>query len=706
MKKKPLFILVAAIVSPQAYAEVPTTLAPIVVTATRVEQSSFDVPASIDVVDSAQIHDQQLQTNLSESLVRVPGITIANRQNYAQDLQISSRGFGARAPFGVKGIRIIVDDIPATMPDGQGQGATIPIGSTDHIEILRGPFSALYGNGAGGVLQAFTENGKGSPAISTNFAAGSYGTTREELKASGKEGVVNYLVDSSWFSTDGYRNHSKTDRNQANAKIVWEVNDSTKLKLSANTFHQTAEDPLGLTIGQLAYNPKMAGGGTGNTGTSPASVTFNSSKTINYNQAGLVLDKDINENNSFKVITYYGTRKVQQLQTFQNLGVVDLDRDFGGINLRYNYSTDIMGQKLKVTGGLDYDKSSENRTAFNNNNGTPTTSALRNEDDAVYNLDPYVQANLQLGKDWEVTGGIRHNNVNFNIQDNLTPSGANSNTGSVSYSKTTPSLGVVFHATPTINIYANAGKGFETPTFAEISYGLNSNGTVNTTKSTLTLKPAESTTYEIGTKAFIADNSRLNVALFNTRVTNEIAAANNSGGKVAYQNIPETERNGLEISLDTNWTDSLKTFISYTYLDATVSNRYTKKVTTTTTVIQTINSGNQIPGISKNSLYGEVQWSYEPIGFNTAVEANLRSKYYATDTNDVSGLANSFVAANIRAGFNQKINNWGLSEFVRVNNIFDRNYVGSVIVNDSNSRFFEPAPGRNWLLGLNANYQF
>ena len=285
--------------------------------------------------------------------MRVPGITIANRQNYAQDLQISSRGFGARAPFGVKGIRIIVDDIPATMPDGQGQGATIPIGSTDHIEILRGPFSALYGNGAGGVLQAFTENGKGSPAISTNFAAGSYGTTREELKASGKEGVVNYLVDSSWFSTDGYRNHSKTDRNQANAKIVWEVNDSTKLKLSANTFHQTAEDPLGLTIGQLAYNPKMAGGGTGNTGTSPASVTFNSSKTINYNQAGLVLDKDINENNSFKVITYYGTRKVQQLQTFQNLGVVDLDRDFGGINLRYNYSTDIMGQKLKVTGGLD-----------------------------------------------------------------------------------------------------------------------------------------------------------------------------------------------------------------------------------------------------------------------------------------------------------------------------------------------------------------
>ena len=678
-------------------------LSPVAVTATRTEQNTFDVPASIDVVDGAQIHDQQLQTNLSESLARVPGITVANRQNYAQDLQISSRGFGARAPFGVKGIRIIVDDIPATMPDGAGQGATISLGSTDHIEILRGPFSALYGNGAGGVLQAFTENGKGKPTVTNNFSAGSYGTTREELKVSGSEGAISYLVDSSWFSTDGYRDHSKTDRNQVNAKIVWEVNDSTKLKLSANSYYQKAEDPLGLTLGQLAYNPKMAGGSTSNTGTSPTSVSFNSSKTISYNQAGLVLDKEIDENNSFKIITYYGTRKVEQLQSFQALGVVALDRDFGGVNLRYNYLTKIADQQLKITGGLDYDKSSELRRSFNNNNSIPSTTALRSEDDSVYNLDPYVQANLQLGSNWEVTGGLRHNNVNFKIQDNLIPSGSGSNSGSVSYSKTTPSLGVIFHATPTTNIYANAGQGFETPTFAEIAYSLNNDGTVNTLKSTLTLKPAESTTYEIGAKTFLTENTRLNVALFTTQVTNEIAAANNSGGKVAYQNIPETERNGLEISLDSYWANNLKTYIAYTYLDATVSKSYSKQVANSA---QTINAGNRIPGISKSSLYGEVQWNYQPIGFSTALEANWRDKYYATDINGTNDMAKSFVAANIRAGFNQKINNWGLSEFVRVNNIFDRNYVGSVIVNDSNSRFFEPAPGRNWLLGINASYQF
>lgn len=710
MNKKliPLAILGLYSFNGQAIAEEGTSkisLSPVVVTATRIEQNSFDVPASIDVVDSSQIHDQQLQTNLSESLNRIPGITVANRQNYAQDLQISSRGFGARAPFGVKGIRIIVDDIPATMPDGQGQGATIPLGSTDHIEILRGPFSALYGNGAGGVLQAFTETGKGAPIVSNNFSAGSYGTTREELKFSGKEGGVSYLVDGSWFSTDGYRDHSKTDRNQANAKIVWDINDTTKLKLSANAFHQNAEDPLGLTIGQIEYNPRMAGGGTGDTGASPTSITYNTKKTIDYNQAGLVLDKEINENNNFKVISYFGTRKVKQLQSFTTLGIVDLDREFGGINLRYNYLTQVAGQTLKLTGGLDFDKLFETRKAFDNLNGIAGTTLKRNEDDTVYNLDPYIQANLQLGSAWEVTGGLRHNNVNFDIKDNLNaPGTANYNTGNVSYSKTTPSLGVVFHATESINIYANAGQGFETPTFAEIAYSLNPDGSVNSYKSTLALKPSESTTYEIGTKAFISDSSRVNIALFTTQITNEIAAANNSGGKVAYQNIPETERNGLEMSLDSQWSNSLKTYFAYTYLDATVSKNYTKKVNNGSDI--TINSGSKIPGISKNSLYGEVQWSYEPMGFSTAIEANWRDKYYATDTNGQNEMAKSFVAANIRAGFSQKINNWNLSEFVRVNNVFDRNYVGSVIVNESNSRFFEPAPGRNWLLGVNASYQF
>jgi len=291
-----------------------------------------------------------------------------------------------------------------------------------------------------------------------------------------------------------------------------------------------------------------------------------------------VLDQRITDTQSIKIIPYYGTRKVIQLQSFQALGVVDLDREFGGLNLRYNYSGKIAEHDLNITAGLDYDKMVETRKAFNNNNGVVDSAIQRNEDDSVYNLDPYVQAQLKLTDKWDVSGGLRYNNVNFRIDDKFNAVGsANYNSGSVSYSETTPSMGIVYHATPSINLYANAGKGFETPTFAEISYSLNTNGTVNTSKSTLLLKPAKSTTYEIGAKTFLADNSQLNVAAFTTEVSDEIAAANNSGGKVAYQNIPKTQRNGLEISLDSKWAYGLQTYASYTFLDAYVDQSYSKR---------------------------------------------------------------------------------------------------------------------------------
>lgn len=697
-------LVLSLFASSLAFADDIKQLAPTVVTATRIETNSFDLPASIDVVDSKQIHEQQLQTNLSESMVRIPGVILANRQNFAQDLQISSRGFGARAPFGVKGMRIIIDDIPATMPDGAGQGATISLGATDRIEVLKGPFSSLYGNGAGGVLQAFTEDGKGSPKITNNSVFGSYQTTREELKVSGKENNVSYLLDSSWFSTDGYRNHSSTDRYQTVAKVSWDVNQDTKLKFSANSFHQNAEDPLGLTLNQFAYNPRMAGGSSSDDGSSAASITYNTRKKIDHNQVGLVLDKQINENNSFKVITYYGTRKVLQFQSFTALGVVDLDRGFGGINLRYTHQGQVADKPIRITAGLDYDKSLEIRKAYDSNLGVAGSTLKRNENDAVHNLDPYLQATLKLNDKVEVTGGARHSNVKFNVDDRLNAtSSADYNSGNVAYSKTIPSLGVLYHLTSSTNFYANAGEGFETPTFAEIAYSLNTDNTVNAKKSNYNLKPSESKTYEVGIKSFINDKSYLTVALFTSQVKNELAAANNSGGKVAYQNIPETERNGIEMALDTKWSDDFKTYLSYAYLDATTTKSYDKRVSDG---LQTIASGSRIPGISKNSLYAEALWSYQPLGFSTGLEVNWRDKYYATDNNNASGLAKSFVAANIRAGFNQNINNFRVSEFVRVNNLFDKNYSGSVIVNDANSRFFEPAPGRNYILGVNASYQF
>src|SRR5204863_1963465 len=133
--------------------------------ATRAPQSALEVPASIDRIYGDEIREDRGQVNLSESLGRVPGIVVQNRQNYAQDLQIQSRGFGARSTFGVRGIRLVADGIPATMPDGQGQASTFALGSAERIEVLRGPFSALYGNASGGVIAVDTQDPPKQPTL-------------------------------------------------------------------------------------------------------------------------------------------------------------------------------------------------------------------------------------------------------------------------------------------------------------------------------------------------------------------------------------------------------------------------------------------------------------------------------------------------------------------------------------------------------------
>ena len=233
-----------------------TRLAPVVVTATRTEESPFQVPASIDRIGGDTIRDAKAQVNISESLGGVPGLLARDRQNYAQDVQISVRGFGARSTFGIRGVRLYVDDIPATLPDGQGQITNVDLGSADRIEVLRGPFSALYGNSSGGVIQVFTEDGTGPPSLGAALSGGSYGALRVGAKASGAVGAFGYVVSGSNFHTDGYRDHSAAERNIGNAKLTWR-DDANRVTLVVNSLAlPKAQDPLGLTRAQFDTDPR------------------------------------------------------------------------------------------------------------------------------------------------------------------------------------------------------------------------------------------------------------------------------------------------------------------------------------------------------------------------------------------------------------------------------------------------------------------
>ena len=254
-------------------------LAPVTVTATRTEQAPFDVPASVDVLDGERVRgDGRPQVNLSESLSLVPGLLARDRQNQAQDLQLSIRGFGARSTFGVRGVRLYVDGIPATMPDGQGQLSHVDLASVGRVEVLRGPFSVLYGNSSGGVLQAFTEEGSGSPMLGASMASGSFGLSRHDLKASGSTGAIGYVLSAGRLQTEGYRAHSAAQRDLANARFDWAIDDDRKLMLVANVLEVQAEDPLGLSRAQFDAAPRSA---------DVSASTFNTRKSVRQRQAGL-----------------------------------------------------------------------------------------------------------------------------------------------------------------------------------------------------------------------------------------------------------------------------------------------------------------------------------------------------------------------------------------------------------------------------------
>lgn len=678
-------------------------LSPVVVSATRIEQSSFDLPVSIDAIDRRQIREGQAQVNLSETLARVPGIVVQNRQNYAQDLQISSRGFGSRAAFGVRGVRLIADGVPATMPDGQGQAATFSLSSASRIEVLRGPYSAIYGNHSGGVIQIFTEDGPARPAADTSVTFGSHGASRVGIRAGGQTGKLNYAVDLSRFETDGYRDHSAARREHFNGKWKYAPDGDSTFTLIINALDQPdTQDPLGLNAAQVRSNRRQA---------DAAAIQFNTRKDIRHQQGGLSYERNFGGNDALRVMGYYGTRQVTQFQSIPTGpqaspthpgGVIDFDRDFGGLGLRWTHQGALAGGPLTFTAGIDHDRSDEDRRGYQNFVGARTgvRGALkRNENDEVTSLGEYLQAEWQAAPRWTLIAGLRHTEVKFETRDFFITGANPDDSGSVTHRNTSPAAGVLFRLTPVLNLYANFGKGFETPTFNELFYKPD-----GTTGLNLSLKPSRSRNFEAGIKAFAGARTRINLAVFKIETTNEIVVAGSTGGRTTFKNAGKTERQGAELTVDSALGRGFDAYFSAAYLDASFQDAFTTCVGAPCSAV-TVPAGRQLPGVPRRTLYGEISWKHTPSGSSTALEARYHDKVHVHDLNS-DAPAGSYSVVNWRAGFEQKHGTWRLSEFFRVDNLFDRKYIGSVIVGDTNQRYYEPAPQRNFLIGVSAGLSF
>ena len=700
-----LVLLVAS-----AQAETAAQLDSVVVTATRIAEDSRDLPISVDRIDAQTIRNGQLQVNLSESLLTVPGVSAQSRQNYAQDLQLSVRGFGARSSFGVRGVRLYSDGIPGTMPDGQGQFSQFDLSSADHIEVLRGPFSALYGNSSGGVIAIFTEDAKPGYSAGVRAEYGTFNTQRYAMKTTGDSGPVNYVVDGSHFQTDGYRVHSDAERNLFNAKVSGALSDAAKLTVVANAVQTPfIQDPLGLTRAQLAADPTQAG---------VNAIAYNTRKSLAQEQLGVVYDNKLNDADEVVASLYTGHRATTQFQAIPQAtqqaaplypgGVIDLDRAYWGADLHVTDQRTVAGTPLLLVAGVNYDDLAEARRGYLNYIGSRlgVAGALRRDEaNHVYDFDQYVQAQWDPAERWRVVAGVRNSLVEVTSHGHLAVLDAADS--EVRYSAVNPVAGVTYRVTPAINVYGSYGKVFETPTLNDLAYrsvdgslpGLN-----------LGLKPARSNNYEVGIKA-ANEFVRANLAAFYIKTNDELAVLQNSSGRTVDQNIGETTRRGLEFGVDAKWAGGFSAQFAYTYIKAVVAQPYFTCVAAPCNPLTNpsgpppanylpVAAGNFLPAVARNTLYVGVTWNYAPLGFSTTLEALSRAKIYADDRN--SDAAAGYWVANLRAGFEQETRHWRFSEFARLDNLANRAYVGSVIVNETNSRFFEPAPGRTAYVMFNA----
>ncbi|MDS7934729.1 TonB-dependent receptor [Acinetobacter sp. V91_7] len=675
-----------------------TVLPTLHVEATRTDTTYLQTPASVFRVDAPQA-DTSSQVNLTEVVKGIPSLQIRNRENYAQDLQLSMRGFGARSTFGVRGIRLYVDGIPATMPDGQGQTSNIDLSSLDHVEVLTGPFSSLYGNSSGGTILTSTKEGQGKDSIELSYSGGSHDKSRAGLVLQGGGKGANepsYVISSSYFDTDGYREHSGAEKVLNNAKLSWNLDDGSKINWVTNYVKIHADDPQGLTHDQWNANPKQQ---------VPFLKQFNVRKDIEQTQTGVTWSKPINDKNELYAMAYLGNRQVTQYQSIPKStqdasinhagGVIDFERNYYGADFRWTGKELLPNTTVSV--GVALDTMDEDRKGFENFNlvnGQPSYGVKgnlrRDEDNTLWNIDPYLQASWQFLPTWRLDTGVRYSNVHYKSEDRYLSNGDDSD--KTDYDKVLPSAALSWQILPELMAYVSYAKGFETPTFTEMAYRPDGLSGFN-----FGLTASTSDTYETGLKSqnHLGD---FTLAVFQTKTKDDIVSAGNSNGRSTFRNADKTLREGVEFAWNKKLWRDLTATASYTYLDAT----FDADIPASGSVAQ-IPSGNAIPGIAKNQAYASLAWQPSH-GLYGGVDVQYMDKVYVNDTNSDAAPSYSVTSANV--GYAWVMGDWKVNSFARVDNLFDKNYAGSVIVNDGNGRYFEPADGRNWSAGLRVIKQF
>ena len=650
----------------------------IVVQATRMSRPLDSVPAAISVVNQAQIQLGRQQLGLDEALNRVPGVFMQNRYNFAQDLRVSIRGFGARSAFGIRGVKILVDGIPETLPDGQGQVDSIDLGAAQQIEVLRGPSSSYYGNASGGVISVTSERGPETPFANLRFSAGEYGAQKFQAKTGGQTERVNYFVSFSDSQIDGYREHSETENTQLSGRLEFDLGDRGSLLAVANyTDQPVSNDPGGINIAQAQADPRSA---------RDRNLSFDGGEALEQTRLGFVYTLPVGDGSELQVRNYYVSRDFNNRLPFFGGGAVDLQRFFAGGGISYTQQGILGGRPNRVVVGLDYDDQDDHRRRFNNDIGVLGALSL-DQDEHVTSTGLFVQDELSISDNVQLSFGVRFDQVEFDVGDRFPGNGDDS--GVRKLDDVSPMIGLLANLSPDVTVYGTYSTSFETPTTTEFANPSGAGGF------NPLLEPQAATNLEVGLRGGVGSRTRYELAVFDIGVEDELIPYEipSSPGRDFFANAGRSNRTGVEATLISQPTDRIGVTLSYTYADFTFAdflddngNDY---------------SGNRIPGTVEQLVFAELSYR-DPAGWFGVLDALHVGDQFANNANTVADGA--YTLSNLRLGFDANRGGATFSPFVGVNNLFDQSYNSNIRLNAFGGRYYEPGPGRNIYAGVAVNF--
>jgi iron complex outermembrane receptor protein len=590
-------------------------------------------------------------------------------------LRVSIRGFGARAQFGIRGIKVLVDGIPETLPDGQGSVDSIDLGATSQIEVIRGPSSSLYGNASGGVISVSSESGSEEPFAEMRLAGGSDDFQKLQLKAGGSGDRLDYLISLSDTEYEGWRAQSRAENKQLTGRFGLDLGNDRELLTVVNfTDQPISDDAGGLTAAQVAANPRSA---------FPANVQFDAGESLDQTRVGFVYSMPFGDgNHSITARNYYAWRDFGNLLPILANGIVDLDREFMGGGFSYSYDGIFLDRPNRLVAGFDFDDQDDDRRRYNNLNGVQGPLGF-DQNEHVTSAGVFLQNELSVSQRLQLTMGVRFDEVEFEVTDRYFADGFN-DSGSKKFDDTSPMVGVVFDLTDDTNLYATYSTAFETPTTTEFNKPDGTGGF------NLALEPQTAVNLEVGVRGTFSDRSRYEVALFTIDVEDELIPFEVVPGRNAFQNAGESTRDGLELSFMFNPTDRISSTVSYTYSDFKFTNFGAF-------------SGNVIPGTAENVVYADLSYTH-PAGWFVSGETIYVDEQFGDNANTT--VIDAYTVAAIRFGHDFDLGEFLISPFLGVNNVFDEEYTANVRLNPVQSRYYEPAPGRNGYAGVSLNYRF